>query len=197
MRLIWSNGEGLIDNNTTKWPISVAPELSFTYEGIFFSEANNTKSKRVGGGSASLSEEEITEIVEYISTAQPISPIGLALLQEQEIMWGKIKLERLRRSQEGGYKVGIKWFHSDIFSRTQQTGLVMLGANIPQGLQWKTMDGSFITMTPTLALQIFGAAASSDQAIFTQAEAHKAAMLETTTPFTYNYLTGWPLIYGE
>ena len=39
-------------------------------------------------------------------------------------------------------------------------GLVMLGDNIPAGLQWKTMDGSFVVMTPSLAQQVFAAAAT-------------------------------------
>ena len=112
-------------------------------------------------------------------------------------MWRKIKAERDRRIQNGGYKVGAKWYHSDTFSRTQQMGLVMLGANIPANTPWKTMDGTFVVMTQTLANQIFGTAAASDIAIFTAAETHNAAMNASATPETYNYLTGWPVAYGE
>jgi hypothetical protein len=112
-------------------------------------------------------------------------------------MWLKIKAERDRRIQNGGYNVGTKWYHSDTFSRTQQMGLVMMGASIPANTPWKTMDGSFAVMTQTLAGQIFGTAAASDIAIFTAAETHNAAMRASATPHTYNYLTGWPTAYGE
>jgi len=109
-----------------------------------------------------------------------------------------IKAERDRRTQAGGYKVAGKWFHSDTFSRTQQMGLVMLGANIPAGTPWRTMDGSTVTMTQTLAGQIFGAAAASDIAIFAAAEAHIAALQESPDPGAYDYRSaGWPKIYGE
>ena len=114
---------------------------------------------------------------------------------EQE-MERAIKAERDRR-KAGGVKVGSKWFHSDDGSRIQQMGLVMMGAGIPANLQWKTMDGSFITMTQTLASQVFQAVAASDQAIFTVAEQHKATMEASADPASYDYSGGWPKIYGE
>lgn len=112
-------------------------------------------------------------------------------------LWARIKLERDRRSDQCGYKVGAKWYHSDQRSRSQQLGLVLLGSSIPSGLQWKTMDGSFITMTQTLAQQILAAAAASDQAIFAAAEAHKTAVEASSTPETYNIYSGWPTGFGE
>ena len=111
-------------------------------------------------------------------------------------MWDAIKAERDRR-KAGGVKVGAKWFHSDDGSRIQQMGLVMMGAGIPANLQWKTMDGSFITMTQTLASQVFQAVAASDQAIFTAAETHRVAMEASADPASYDYSGGWPKIYGE
>lgn len=110
--------------------------------------------------------------------------------------WLNIQAERDRR-KSGGIKVGANWFHSDDPSRIQQLGLVMMGANLPAGIMWKTLGGSFVLMTPLLAQQIFMISASSDQAIFTKAEYHKAMMLQAPIPSQYNYLTGWPLTYGE
>lgn len=109
----------------------------------------------------------------------------------------RIKSERDSRTENGGYKVGTKWFHSDQKSRSQQLGLVLLGANIPANLQWKTMDGSFVAMTATLAQQILGAGAASDQAIFAAAETHKAALEACNDPSAYDFSGGWPKIYGE
>ena len=126
-----------------------------------------------------------------------ISPIVRPIQQVKEVLWSAIKAERDRRIQSGGYKVGAKWFHSDTFSRTQQMGLVMLGASIPAGLQWKTMDGSFITMTQALATSVFGAVAASDQTVFAAAETHRVAMEASADPASYDYSGGWPKIYGE
>lgn len=107
----------------------------------------------------------------------------------QSDRWEAIKSIRDRKTQLGGYKVGSNWYHSDTFSRTQQLGLVMLGANIPTGLQWKTMQGTFVTMTLTLAQQVFTAAAAQDAALFSHAEVLRSnSSLDITQdwPETYN-----------
>lgn len=101
-----------------------------------------------------------------------------------------IKAERDRRIQKGGYKVGANWFHSDTFSRSQQIGLVMMGANIPTGLQWKTMGGGKVTMTQALAGQIFQAAAMSDIAVFAAADAAIADLAAGT--LTSMSAIAWP-----
>jgi hypothetical protein len=75
-------------------------------------------------------------------------------------------------------------------------GLVMMGAIMPPGIQWKSMDGSFVAMTPTLAGQIFGAAAANDAAIFTAAEAHIAAVTAATDPAAYDFSQGWPPVFA-
>lgn len=117
--------------------------------------------------------------------------------QAQNNMWLSIQGERDRRKGTGGYKVGNYWFHSDDTSRIQQLALVMFGTNMPAGIMWKTMSGAFVPMTPTLAGQIFQAAATSDITIFSVAESKKVAMLAASTPANYDYLSGWPKAYGE
>lgn len=116
-------------------------------------------------------------------------------------MWERIKKERDRRSDHGGFPVQIngvtKWFHSDAKSRTQQIGMVMMGTGLPSGIQWKTMDGSFITMTAQIAQDIFQSGAAQDQATFSAAEQHRVAMEASQEPWTYNFSMGWPDIYGE
>jgi len=115
----------------------------------------------------------------------------------KEQMWLKIKDERDRRKIDGGYKVGNNWFHSDTYSRTQQLGLVMMGANLPNNVMWKTMSGSFVLMTPTIASQIFQAAITSDIILHSVAEQKKADMLASANPGNYDWESGWPVSYGE
>jgi len=99
--------------------------------------------------------------------------------------------------QGGGFKVGSVWFHSDTKSRSQQLGLALSGETLTQGLRWKTLDGSFIDMTPTLASEIVTAFSASDQAIFAAAEQHKAALEKSEEPENYDYSTGWPEMFQE
>lgn len=120
---------------------------------------------------------------------------GVIVAEQKAAKWEAIKAERDRR-KGAGYKVGTLWFHSDADSRIQQIGLVIMAASVPAGLQWKTLDGSFVAMTPVLAGQIFNAAAANDQAIFAKAEQHKAAMEASADPAGYNFTTGWPAVYG-
>ncbi len=111
-------------------------------------------------------------------------------------MWRDIQADRdLRKAS--GVKVGTNWYHSDDTSRIQQIGLVMFGANMPPGIMWKTMQGTFVQMTPTLATQIFQSIAGQDQAIFARAEQHRAAMNASATPETYDYSGGWPQTFSE
>lgn len=114
----------------------------------------------------------------------------------QAMQWQKIQTERDHRTYTGGYKVSNKWFHSDANSRSQQLALSLQGDTLPKDLQWKTMDGSFVVMTPALARQILAASTASDQAIFKAAEAHKAAMECCENPADYDFSTGWPEVFA-
>lgn len=103
----------------------------------------------------------------------------------------QIKAERDRR-KHAGTPVGPYVFHSDPDSRIQQLGLAMMGASMPAGIQWKTLGTGYVTMTPTLAQQIFGATAARDVALFAVADAHIAAAAAADDPLAYDFTTGWP-----
>lgn len=122
------------------------------------------------------------------------------LTRARAAAWEAIKVERDRRAGLG-VKVGQHWFHSDQKSRTQQLGLVLLGANIPAGLQWKTLTLTpppvFVPMTQQLAQAIVSATAASDTAIFTAAEVHRIAVESSTAPQNYDFSTGWPTSIEE
>lgn len=111
--------------------------------------------------------------------------------------WEEIKSIRDRLTQQGGYKAQGKWFHSDTFSRSQQLGLVIMGSSIPAGLQWKTMDGSFVEMTPALSQVIFQAAALQDDLVFSYAEQLNQQVQSSDKPASIDISQGWPETYQE
>lgn len=121
-------------------------------------------------------------------------PMPLTLEQRRTSVWSKIKYKRDTLKNAGVQAAGY-WFHSDADSRIQQLGLVIMGANIPSGLQWKTQSGSMVSMTPQLAQQIFMATATNDAAIFAVAEGHRAAMMAAENPDDYDWQSGWPSGY--
>lgn len=114
----------------------------------------------------------------YYKTEQDAAPYVVYTRKSDEqiaaVRWTKIKAKRDELTDNGGCLVAGKWFHSDTKSKQQQMALTMLGAAIPANLQWKTMDGTFATMTQTLAGQLFGAQIAREQAIFAHAEVLKA-----------------------
>lgn len=112
--------------------------------------------------------------------------------------WNEIKEHRSALTINGGYKASGKWFHSDPFSRSQQLGLVLLDTNIPTGLLWKTMDGSFIEMTPALAKGVFQAATIQDTLLFAHAEGLNTSLQALTSPdeiTSFVVKEGWPETY--
>lgn len=128
----------------------------------------------------------------------PVHPETL-LQNLKSVQWEAIKAERDRRKGLG-VKVGGHWFHSDDPSRIQQLALMMMGANLPVNLQWKTLtrEGNvFVTMTPEIAGGLFTATATSDQAIFAVAEAHRAEMEASADPSGYIFSGGWPASFED
>lgn len=110
----------------------------------------------------------------------------------------QIRNERDRRLQNGGCKVVIggvdKWFHSDDRSQIQQLGLMMMGAGVSAVPPWKTMDGSRVTLTPTIAQQIFASAAA--QGVATHAASDAAIAAYNANPSTFNLAAiQWPPIF--
>jgi hypothetical protein len=121
--------------------------------------------------------------------------------------WETIKAERDRRKALG-VKVGAHWFHSDDPSRIQQLGLARKADRLeasggsmdtpfsgpgPGGiLAWKTIGGSFVPMTPTLAQQISEAIEALDLGVFAAAEGHRMAMEASENPESYDFSGGWP-----
>lgn len=118
------------------------------------------------------------------------------LPQAKSTKWEAIKAEREKR-KEAGYMVAGHRYHSDQSSRIQQLGLVIMGASIPAGLKWKTMDNGLVDMTPTLAQQIFGATATNDATLHAVAEMKKAALFaleDFAAVQAFDVTAGWPVV---
>lgn len=126
-------------------------------------------------------------------------------------MWELIKSERGSR-YSGGVKVGNKWFHTDLVSKTQHISnkdtardQLSNGGKMTDALldpvnggkiNWKTMDGSFVTLTCNLAFDIVKECKRYEIAVFQTAENHRVAMEASKDPSSYDYSTGWPSCYS-
>ena len=111
--------------------------------------------------------------------------------RRQAEMWERIKERRYKATRAGVFVPGIgKWFHNDDSARGQYTFLRTL-PKLPDKLQWKTMDNSFVTMTQDLLDELSLKMIADEQADFANAERHRAAMLQAENPLDYDYSDGW------
>ena len=147
--------------------------------------------------------EVVSKFTEYtdeqgvVHTVEEQEQIAIAqdLSTRRENILNAIKDARDSKIQQGGYEVEGKWYHSDTISRSQQTGLYLMGKGVPAGLMWKTMDGSFVAMTPMLAQKIFFAAAGQDSVLFQYAESLRQQINKSTNPEQVDIESNWPTTF--
>lgn len=157
-------------------------------------------------------QPEASSRIKRVVNALPILINGEWLQQWQEIDLtleelqilrtahvNEVKILRDRKTAQGGFPVVVngttKWFHSDPLSRTQHLGLMILGSNMPSNIQWKTMDGSFVTMDPSIVTSIFASATQQDIALFNHAQTLIDQVNAAQDPTTVDINAGWPATY--
>jgi hypothetical protein len=127
----------------------------------------------------------------YYRTEQDDAPYVIFTKKSPEqllaLRVSKLKQIRDELTESGGCLVQGKWYHTDVKSKQQQMALAMAGANLPLNLLWKTLDGSFIEMTPELATELFAAQMTREATIFGLCEAKQ----HDDTPIN----EGWPERY--
>lgn len=87
MKLIFGYGAGIINNGKNEWSITVAPVFSFPFDGLFYSTDCARYIKIIGEGSATLTIDEMAEIVAYIVSKSmpapaPLTPAQIAAQNE-------------------------------------------------------------------------------------------------------------------
>ena len=120
--------------------------------------------------------------------------------EQQEEMWERIKDKRYDNLRHGVYAKSVgKWFQTDDATRLQYLALALesVTGGFKKPINWKTMDNSFLMLTPELLREIMQAMHDDEQADFINAEKHKAAMLKAEHPLEYDYSGGWTANYEQ
>lgn len=114
-------------------------------------------------------------------------------LEEQEIMWERIKERRLQAVTSGVYVESVdKWFHTDEVSVTTYSTIAgMIALDNYEPVQWKVMDNTWLLLTETLFKELQTAMSVKTNINYAIAEQHKSAMLEATNPLEYDFSEGW------
>lgn len=118
----------------------------------------------------------------------------LAVARAQK--WDEVKAKRDAVKYSGVPIASVgKVIDTDEGARTQQLGLVLMGAALPAGLLWKFWDNTFSPMTPALAQEILATTAARDMAVFSVGEAYRAqinAMTDWQAVLSLDISAGWP-----
>ena len=120
--------------------------------------------------------------------------------EQQDEMWDRIKAKRYDNLRHGVYAKSVgKWFQTDDATRLQYLALALesVTGGFKKPINWKTMDNSFLQLTPELLREIMQTMHDDEQADFANAEKHKAAMLKAENPLEYDYSGGWTANFDE
>ena len=120
--------------------------------------------------------------------------------EQQDEMWERIKDKRYDNLRHGVYAKSVgKWFQTDDATRLQYLALALesVTGGFKKPINWKTMDNSFLMLTPELLREIMQTMHDDEEADFINAEKHKAAMLKAEHPLEYDYSDGWTPNYEQ
>lgn len=120
--------------------------------------------------------------------------------EQQDEMWERIKAKRYDNLRHGVYIKSVgKWFQTDDATRLQYLALALesVTGGFKKPINWKTMDNSFLMLTPEPLREIMQAMHDDEEADFINAEKHKAAMLKAKHPLEYDYSDGWTANFDE
>ena len=120
--------------------------------------------------------------------------------EQQKEVWERIKDKRYDNLRHGVYAKSVgKWFQTDDATRLQYLALALesVTGGFKKPINWKTMDNSFLMLTPELLREIMQTMHEDEQADFANAEKHKAAMLQAENPMEYDYSGGWTANFDE
>ena len=120
--------------------------------------------------------------------------------EQQDEMWERIKAKRYDNLRHGVYIKSVgKWFQTDDATRLQYLALALesVTGGFKKPINWKTMDNSFLMLTPELLREIMQTMHDDEEADFINAEKHKAAMLKAENPLKYDYSDGWTANFDE
>ena len=120
--------------------------------------------------------------------------------EQQDEVWERIKAKRYDNLRHGVYAKSVgKWFQTDDATRLQYLALALesVTGGFKKPINWKTMDNSFLMLTPELLRETMQTMHDDEQADFANVEKHKAAMLKAEHPLEYDYSGGWTANFDE
>ena len=113
--------------------------------------------------------------------------------------WEKIKEIRTFKMNDGVFLQSIgKWFHTDLYSKQQIQTLVIANIiGIYKTTAWKTLDNTYVQLTPMLLLQVFGAMLENESRLFDIGKLHYESLYTSNDPVDYDPASQWPTTFSD
>ena len=113
--------------------------------------------------------------------------------------WEKIKEIRTFKMSDGVFIQSIgKWFHTDLYSKQQIQALVVTNLiGIYKTTAWKTLDNTYVQLTPPLLLQVFGAMLENEARLFGIGKLHYDMLHTSQDPASYDPASQWPTTFSD
>lgn len=133
----------------------------------------------------------------YLIKGGQLERLNLEKIYEEK--WEKIKEIRTFKMSDGVLIQSIgKWFHTDLYSKQQIQALVVTNLiGIYKTTAWKTLDNTYVQLTPMLLLQVFGAMLENESRLFDIGKLHYESLYTSSDPVNYDPASQWPTTFSD
>ena len=133
----------------------------------------------------------------YLIKGGQLERLNLEKIYEEK--WEKIKEIRTFKMNDGVLIQSIgKWFHTDLYSKQQIQALVVANViGLYKTSAWKTLDNTYVQLTPMLLLQVFGAMLENESRLFDIGKLHYESLYTSSDPVNYDPASQWPTTFSD
>ena len=133
----------------------------------------------------------------YLIKGGQLERLNLEKIYEEK--WEKIKEIRTFKMNDGVLIQSIgKWFHTDLHSKQQIQALVVANViGLYKTSAWKTLDNTYVQLTPMLLLQVFGAMLENESRLFGIGKLHYESLYTSSDPVNYDPASQWPTTFSD
>lgn len=133
----------------------------------------------------------------YLIKGGQLERLNLEKIYEEK--WEEIKDIRTFKMSDGVLIQSIgKWFHTDPDSKQQIHAMVTANViGMYKVTAWKTMDNTYVQLTPPLLLQVFGAILENEARLFEIGKLHYDMLHTSQDPANYDPTSQWPTTFSD
>ena len=133
----------------------------------------------------------------YLIKDGQLERLNLEKIYEEK--WEQIKEIRTFKMNDGVLLQSIgKWFHTDPDSKQQIHAMVTANViGMYKTTAWKTLDNTYVQLTPLLLLQVFGAILENEARLFEIGKLHYVMLHTSQDPANYDPTSQWPTTFSD